>query len=122
MVGGEDGSVGVLLAELFEVVVAQLPCRLLDALMVECGMGPGVELRHMDGDGVGVGKLSDECFVAVAVGGAQVKVAVGYGKGIASGVHEVGEDHGIDAATNSEQHLLPCGEEVLLPDVCYERL
>ena len=122
VVGGEDGGIGVELAELLEVVVAQLACRLLDALVVPGGMGAGVELCDMDWDCVGVGELSDECFVAVAVGRTEVEVAMGYGKWIAGGVHEVGEDHGVDAATNSEQHLLPCGEEVLLLDVCYERL
>ena len=34
MVGGENGGVIVLLAQLFEVVVAQLPCGLFNALMV----------------------------------------------------------------------------------------
>ena len=34
VVGCEDGGVGVLLPKLLKVVVAQLPCRLLDALVV----------------------------------------------------------------------------------------
>ena len=51
-----------------------------------------------------------------------MEVAVGYGEGVVGGVHEMGEYHGVDAPTNGEQHLLPGGEEVLLPDVCYECL
>ena len=51
-----------------------------------------------------------------------MKIAVGDGKGIASRVHEVGKDHGVDAPTNGQQHLLPRREEVLLSDVGYELL
>ena len=51
-----------------------------------------------------------------------MEVAVGYGEGVVGGVHEMGENHGVDATTNGQQHLLPYREEVLLPDVCYERL
>ena len=83
-------------------------------------MGRGVELRHMDGDAVVGCKLADKGLVAVAVAGAQMEVAVGYGKGVVGGVHEVGEHHGVDAATNGKQHLLPRGEEVLLLNVSYE--
>ena len=90
--------------------------------MVAGGVAGGVELRHMDGDGIGGCELAYEGFVAVAVAGAQVEVAMGYGKGVSGGVHEMGEYHGVDAPTNGEQHLLPGGEEVLLPDVCYECL
>ena len=66
--------------------------------------------------------MAYEEFVAVAITGAQMKVAVCYGEGEACRVHEVGEDDRIDSATNSQQHLLPSGEEVLLTDVVYEVL
>ena len=122
MVGGENGGVIKLLTQLREVVVAQLPCGLFDALMVVGGMGEGVELRNMYGNIISVGKLADEGLVAVAVGGTKVKVTVGYSKRNSRRGHEVGEDNGVDAPANGKQHLLPSGEEVLLSDVCYECL
>lgn len=120
MVGGEDCGVAVEGAELGEPVVAQLPGGLFGALAVAGGMGLGVELRHMDGDPIAIGKLADEGFVTVAIDRTEVEVAVGYGKGVAGGTHEVCQNHGVDPAANGQQHLLARGEEVLLGDVLYE--
>ena len=90
--------------------------------MVLGSVGTGVELRHMEGDCIGVGEVSDEGFVAVAVGGSQMEVAMGYREGKVGRVHKVGEYRRVDTTTNGKQHLLPSREEVLLLDVCYELL
>ena len=82
----------------------------------------GVELRDVYGNTVSVGELSDKGFVAVAFDRTEVEVTVGNCKREFSGVHEMGEDNGVDAPANGKQHLLPSGEEVLLSDVCYECL
>ena len=37
-------------------------------------------------------------------------------------MHQMGQHDRVDAATNSKQHLLPRGEEVLLSHMCYELL
>ena len=122
VVGGEDDGIVVGGAEGVEPGVAELAGRLFDALAMAAGMGEGVELGYMDGDMIAARKTADEGFVAVAVDRAQMEVAVGYGKGEAGRVHEVGQDHRVDAPTNGQQHLLPGGEEVLLTNVGYEVL
>ena len=99
-----------------------MACGLLDALVMGGSVGGGVELCHMDGDRIVGGELANKSLVAVAVGRTEVEVAMGDGKGIACRVHEVGKYHRIDAPTNGKQHLLPCREEVLLPNVSYECL
>lgn len=105
-----------------EEFVAEAACGLLDALAGGGGDGAGVEGGHMAGDAVGGGELPHEGFVAVAVAGAEVEVAVGYLEGYGGAVEEVRHDHGVAAAANGQQHRLPRGEEVLLGGECCEAL
>ena len=67
VVGGEDGGVIVLLAELLEKVVAKLAGRIFHTEVMAGCMVEGLELRHMDGDPVGGCQLTDKLLVAVAV-------------------------------------------------------
>lgn len=122
MVCGEYRRIALLLTKRGEPIVAELTRGLLDALPMAAGMGSGVELCQMEGDTVATGKPADEGLVAVAVAGTQIEIAVGNGKRIACGMHEMGQHHRIDTPANGQQHLLPSGEEVLLSDVGYEAL
>ena len=45
---------------------------------------------------------------------------MGNGERVSSTVHQMGQHDRVDAATNSKQHLLPRGEEVLLLNVSYK--
>ena len=120
VVGGKDGGIALLLAELVEIVVAKLTGRVFHAEVLAGSMVEGLELRHMDGDPIGGSQLTYKLLVAVAVARPKMEVAVGDGEGKSSAVHKMGQHHRIDAATNSKQHLLPRGEEVLLLNVSYK--
>ena len=103
-----------------EPVVAETARCLLDALAMAGGIGMGVELRHMEGYTIVGSEGFDEGFIAVAIAGAQMEIAMGDGKGIAGRMHEMGKNHRVDTPANGQQHLLPCGEEVLPGYVGYE--
>ncbi len=118
----KNRGVALLTAEGGEPVVTKGARSLFDALSVAAGMGEGVETDEVEGNGVLAGKGTDKLLVAVAVAGSEVEIAVGDGKREGGRVHQVGENHGVDAPTNGQQHLLPCGEEVLPTDVRYELL
>ena len=122
VVSRKNGRVAIVAAELTEPVVTELTGGFFNALMVLMGVVERVERNDMKGYIVTERELAYEKFVAVAITGAQMKIAMCYGEGEACRVHEVGEDDRIDSATNSQQHLLPRGEEVLLTDVVYEVL
>ena len=118
MVGREDGGVAVFATQLLEEVVAQLAGGILDAELVLGGVLEGVETGQVEGRPIVHGQLPDKVFVTKAVAWTKIEIAMGYGKREAGRIHEVGEHHRVDAATNGKQHLLPSGEEVLLSDVC----
>lgn len=122
MVGGEDGSIAVAAEKPAEIGIAQPAGGILDGEMVAGGKALGGELGDMDGDTVLRGQGTDKALVAVAVARAEMEVAMGDGKGEAGRMHEMGEDDGVDSATNGKQHLLPRGEEVLLLNVGYETM
>ena len=122
MVRGKDGPVAVLGQELLEIAVAENPGSLLNALMMLVGIVGSVELGHMDGNVILLRQLTDKLLVTITVAGAQMEIAMGDGKRIAGGKHEVRQHRGVDAATNSQQHLLPRREEVLLLNMEFETL
>lgn len=49
-----------------------------------------------------------------------MKIAVGDSERKSRLMHQMGQDHRIDTATNSKQHLLPRREEMLLLNVRYK--
>lgn len=120
VVGGKDGGIALLLAELVEIVVAKLAGSIFDTEVLTGGMVECLKLRHMDGNPIGGSQLTDKLLIAVAVAWPKVEVAVGDGEGESGTVHQMGQHRRVDAATNSKQHLLPRGEEVLLLNVSYK--
>lgn len=120
MMGRKNGSIALLRPHLLEEIVPQPAGGILDTEVFTGGITMGVELGHIDRHPITLRQLTDELLVAVAVVGAQMKIAMGDGKEEARGMHQMGEDHGIDTATNSKQHLLPRGEEMLLLNVRYK--
>ena len=122
MVRYGDAGVALALAKGCEPAVAKVARRLLEAHGVLLGVEVGVEIDGVERDVVRLGQAVDKLLVAVAVAGAQVEIAMGHGEGYAGAATEVEHDHGVAATANSEQHLLPRREEVLLAEVVDELL
>lgn len=120
VVGSKDGGIALLGPNLLEEIVAQLSRRIFHTEMKLLRIVERVELRNKYGHTVLQGQLPYKLLITVAVVWAQVEVAVGNGKWETGCVHQVGQYHRIDAATNSKQHLLPRGEEMLLLNVRYK--
>ena len=120
MVCGGHAAVAVAAAEVGKEGVAQLAGGFLDALAVGGGIVAGVEVGRVERHAQLLGKIGHEALVAVAVAGAQMEVAMGYGEAEAGEVGQTDHAHRIAAATNGQQHLATLGEEVLLSDVVFE--
>jgi len=73
-------------------------------------------MLHMAGNAIGLRKTADKGFVAIAVAGAQMEVAVGYGEPETRLMEEVGHADGVTASAHGKQHLFSLREEVLLLD------
>ena len=114
VVGCGHTGIAVLTAETVEPGVAQVACSLLDAHAVGGSIGTGVEIDGVESHSDGGGKPADKLLVTVAVAGAEMEVAMGYGKGYTRTTTEVEHGHRVAPAANGKQHLLPRGEEVLL--------
>ena len=118
----EEWKSGRAVDYLGEVLVAEAARGLLDTLACGGSLRTRVERGHMAGHPIALGHTPHEGFVAGAVAGAQVEIAVGYLEGYARTVEEVGHHHRVAAAANGQQHLLPLGEEVLLNGIVDEAL
>ena len=122
VMGCEQRRVAMFTTQTRKPVVSEPPSSILRAESMLTGILAGLELCHMYRHPVVAGKCPDKGFVAVAVVGTKVEVAVGNGIREAGRMHEVSQNYGVDTTADSKQHLLPRGEEVLLNDMCYESL
>ena len=120
VVGRGDAVEAMLARELGEPLVAKLTGSLFDTHAVGAGNGPGVEVNSEEFDTQLVGEGANKLLVTVAVAGAEVEIAMGNGKTVAGGMHEMGHADRIAAAADGEQHLPLGREQVLLSDVCLQ--
>ena len=114
------GRVAVRAAQLVEPGVAQAPRRDLHRVARALHFGRGVEPSVVEGHAVACGLLLDEHFVLVALGAAQLEVAVGHARAVSRRGEEPQHDHRVHAARYGEQYAVVGRHEGVAPDVAGE--
>ena len=114
VVGRGDGGIMVLFGKLQKEAVAQFAGSLLDREVIVGGIAVGVEISHIAADTVCLSQRTHKGLVTVAVARPQMEIAMGDGERYVGRGDEMGQHHRVASATDSQQHLLPRGEEVLL--------
>ena len=115
-----DGRIVVLAAQFVEPGVAQTAGGHLHRFARTLHLGGRVEAAVVAGHAVAGGLVGHEHLVFVALGAAQLEVAVGDPHLVAAADEEREHDHRVDAARDGEQDASARGEQLVFGDVALE--
>ena len=117
MVSGGDTGISFFMQQPGKESITFLAGFFFNTQFVACCHLACVKLSHITFDFVVLCQLTDKGFITVTVARTQVEIAVGDGERITRRMHEMAQRDRIATSTNSKQHLLPGGKEVLLCNI-----